>query len=183
MTKSVLIPLAEGFEELEAITLADLLARAGAQVTRAGLNAGPVTASRGTVVLPDCTLETVKEDQFDLIVLPGGLPGADHLMHSALLNTLLERHHSEQKPIGAICAAPKVLVNNGIASLHKITCYPGAVAMLDNKNIEVTTNAIEESGLIYTSRGPGTAMDFALFLIEKLFDAKTRYTVEESLVR
>ena len=130
MNKTVLIPLAEGFEELEAVSMMDILVRAGARVTRAGLTSKSVTGSRGTVILADCVLDDVSDNTFDLIAIPGGLPGADNLMNSSLLNKILLTHNEHQRPIAAICAAPKILVNNGLAKDQVITCYPGAVSEL-----------------------------------------------------
>ena len=91
-----LIPLAQGCEELEAVTLIDLLRRAGIEVVVAGLTEGPVTASRGTVLVPDTTLAAVADESFDLIVLPGGLPGADHLAADLRLRGMLQRQAAAQ---------------------------------------------------------------------------------------
>ena len=100
----VLVPLAQGCEELEAITITDLLVRAGIDVTTAGLDSQPVKASRGTTLIPDTTIEAVSNELFDLIVLPGGLPGADHLRDNQHVQALLKSHAVEGKYIGAICA-------------------------------------------------------------------------------
>jgi len=181
MKKSVLIPLAEGFEELEAVTIMDILVRAGAQVTRAGLTSKTVLASKGTQLVADCMLEDIAKDSFDMIAIPGGLPGADNLMNSQLFNNMLIAHNKTERPIAAICAAPKILVSNGLARHHVITCYPGSLADMNTQDTEVTDAKVLESGLIYTSRGPGTALDFSLFLVEKLFDNETRQRVESGL--
>ena len=105
----VLVPLAQGCEELEAITITDLLTRAGVDVTTAGLDDRPVTASRGTTIIPDTSIHAVRDQSFDLIVLPGGLPGADNLRDNEDVQALLKRHAEEGKYVGAICAAPKAL--------------------------------------------------------------------------
>ena len=98
----VLIPLAQGCEELEAVTIIDLLRRAGIEVITASLDDQPVTASRGTVIVSDTDLETVKNDVFDMIVLPGGLPGADNLSSDPRIIDLLKRHAKEDKTLAAI---------------------------------------------------------------------------------
>lgn len=176
-----LVPLAQGCEELEAITIIDLLVRAGIEVTTAGLDEQVVTASRGTRLVPDTTIEAVSNEHFDLIALPGGLPGANHLRDDARLQTLLKQHASEHKLLAAICAAPRVLAEAGLLEGKQVTCYPGALD--DYPQLDVRTSALEIDGQIITSRGPGTAMDFALALIERLQGKGKRDEVERQLVR
>jgi len=117
----VLVPLAEGFEELEAVTIIDLLRRAGVEVIVAGLEAGPVRASRGTVILPDESLYNVIDQDFDMIVLPGGLPGADHLNNDVRLREKLQEMSESGRYVAAICAAPKVLASAGLLKGKKAT--------------------------------------------------------------
>lgn len=165
---SVLVPLAQGCEELEAITITDLMVRAGFDVTTAGLDDKPVVAARGTRILPDTQIDSVVEKHFDMIVLPGGLPGADFLRDNVTLQKILKNHAQNGKYIAAICAAPKVLANAGLLENKTATSYPGVLDALDLKNTVVKSSAIEVDGKIITSRGPGTAMDFTLKLIELL---------------
>lgn len=179
----VLVPLAQGCEELEAITITDLLVRAGAEVTTAGLDDQPVTASRGTTIIPDTSIDSVLDQTFDLIVLPGGLPGADHLRDNENVLKLLKKHADEGKYVGAICAAPKAIAAAGLLDGKKATAYPGVLEALDNEHIDVKDSAIEIDGKIVTSRGPGTAMDFALTLIELLEGPAKRDEVNRQLVR
>ena len=179
----VLVPLAQGCEELEAITITDLLVRAGVEVTTAGLDDQPVTASRGTTIIPDTSLDAVRDQAFDLIVLPGGLPGADNLRDNQNLQALLKRHAGEGKYVGAICAAPKALATAGLLEGKKATAYLGVLEALADDQIHVTASAIKIDGNIVTSRGPGTAMDFALTLIELLEGAARREEVNKQLVR
>jgi len=94
---NVLVPLAQGCEELEAITIIDLLVRAGIKVTTAGLDASPVVASRGTTIIPDTQIQNVQDVQFDMVVLPGGLPGADHLRDNVIIQAILQRHANADK--------------------------------------------------------------------------------------
>jgi 4-methyl-5(b-hydroxyethyl)-thiazole monophosphate biosynthesis len=177
------VPLAQGCEELEAITITDLLVRAGIEVTTAGLDDKPVTASRGTTIIPDTSIDAIADQSFDLIVLPGGLPGADHLRDNNNLQRLLKDHAAKGKHIGAICAAPKALAAAGLLQGKKATAYPGVLEALGNDQIDVTDTAIEIDGNIITSRGPGTAMDFALTLIELLEGSTRREEVNKQLVR
>lgn len=179
----VLVPLAEGFEELEAITIIDLLRRAGFDVISAGLDDQPVRASRKNVIIPDTSIDKVMQDQFDLIVLPGGLPGADNLRDDENVQTLIKRQHRNDKLIGAICAAPKALAAADILEGKTITCYPGALDQIDSSGFSISRKNIEIDGNIVTSRGPGTAMDFALELIEQLADRELRQTISNQLVR
>ncbi len=179
----ILVPLAEGFEELEAITLIDLLRRAGFDVVSAGLDDQPVQASRGTVIIPDTSLAKVEDQHFDLIVLPGGLPGADHLRDDATLQAMLKKQNQAGKMIGAICAAPKALASAGVLDGRQITCYPGALGEVDSSHFEITNDRVKIDGNVMTSRGPGTAMDFALAIIEQLGGKALRESVEDGLVR
>lgn len=179
----VLMPLADGFEELEAVTIIDLLRRADIEVVTAGLNPGPVTASRGTVLLPDTDLNTVADETFDMIVLPGGLPGAQHLDDDERIHRLLQRHASDNRYTAAICAAPKVLANAGLLDGKSATSYPGFIVSEDYPRVRVLDQPVVIDGQVITSRGPGTAMDFALQLIESLTDVDCRYRVEDALVR
>ena len=179
----VLIPLAQGCEELEAVTIIDLLRRAGIDVITASLDDQPVTASRGTVIVSDTDLETVKKSLFDMVVLPGGLPGADNLASDPRIIGLLKRHAKEDKMLAAICAAPKVLAHAGLLKGRKATCYPESLDALDLEEIQLSNAPIIIDGNIITSRGPGTAMDFALTLVESLIDKDKRDEVEAALCR
>lgn len=183
----VLIPLAQGCEELEAVTLIDLLRRAQIEVTTAGLDEGPVTASRGVVLLPDTTIDKVLQgaagDEFDMIVLPGGLPGADHLMNDPRIQQRLKQQIDAGKYVAAICAAPKALARAGLLAGHQATAYPGTLEALNLENTLISAEDVVIDDKILTSRGPGTAMDFALTLIEQLLDGEIRDAVEAGLVR
>ena len=149
----------------------------------AGLQAGPVRCSRGTVLVPDTTLDAVQNDDFDMIVLPGGLPGADHLRDDPRIIRLLQRLRAQGKYTAAICAAPKVLAAAGLLDGHRATSYPGVLDALQLPDTEVSQAPVEVDDRIITSRGPGTAMDFALTLIEQLAGKAKRDEVEAALVR
>ena len=179
----VLVPLAQGCEELEAITITDLLVRAGITVTTCGLDENPVKASRGITIIPDTCIDKVLNESFDLIVLPGGLPGADHLRDNQSLQTLIKKQASENKYLAAICAAPKALAEAGVLQGKKATGFPGVLDGLLDNSITITRNTVEIDGNIITSRGPGTAMDFALTLIELLKGKGKRDEVNQQLQR
>ena len=179
----VLVPLAPGFEELEAITIIDLLRRANIEVVSAGLAPGPVRASRGTIHLPDTDLDTALSREYDMVVLPGGLPGSDHLAQDPRVTHLIQRMASSGRFTAAICAAPKVLVSAGILANKRVTAYPGVLESLPLTNTTLVNAPVVRDGHIITSRGPGTAMDFALTLIEALTNAATRQQVEVDLQR
>ncbi|MBE2294666.1 MAG: DJ-1/PfpI family protein [Phycisphaerales bacterium] len=179
---TVLVPLAQGCEELEAVTIIDLLRRAGVTVVVAGLEAGAVTASRGVVLLPETTLsEILDRDDFDMVVLPGGLGGAQRLEADRRIAALLRRMAEQNRYVAAICAAPQVLASAGLLNNREATAYPG---ILDGqKDIKMSSAAVVRDGTFITSRGPGTAMDFALTLIEILCGRDQRDTVEAALQR
>ena len=117
------------------------------------------------------------------MVLPGGLPGADNLNADPRIHQLITRLSNQGKYIAAICAAPKVLVENGILDGKKATAYPGSLSALDTSKIELNEDAIQIDGKVITSRGPGTAMDFTLTLIEVLLGKDARDQVEIPLQR
>ena len=179
----VLVPLAQGCEELEAITIMDLLVRAGIDVTTCGLDDQPVIASRGTTIIPDTNITSVLDKSFDLIVLPGGLPGADHLRDNEHVQTLIKNQVSANKYMAAICAAPKALAKAGVLTNKRATSFPGVLAALEDNSITITDNAVEIDGNIITSRGPGTAMDFTLSLIELLAGKEKREEINKQMVR
>ena len=178
----VLVPLAQGCEELEAVTIIDILRRAGIDVVAAGLAAGPVRASRGTVLLPDTTLDEVQQQSFDMVVLPGGMPGSEHLKNDARLIALLQRTAAAGKHVAAICAAPMALHAAGLLQDKQATSYPGVLDQLPGTH-RYSLDAVVTDGKVVTSRGPGTAMDFALTLVELLVGKPKREQVEAGLER
>ncbi|HED18820.1 MAG TPA: DJ-1/PfpI family protein [Gammaproteobacteria bacterium] len=178
---SVLVPLAQGCEELEAITVVDLLRRAGIGVVTAGLDDKPVRASRGVVLVPDTTLHEALKQKYDMVVLPGGQPGADHLNADTRIHDLLKEMSETDRYTAAICAAPMILAGAGLLEGRQVTGFPG---ILDEfEGFEYSTGSVVQDGKIITSRGPGTAMDFALTLIENLVGKDKRDEVEAGLQR
>ena len=179
----VLVPLADGCEELEAITIIDLLRRAGIEVVAAGLKEGVVESAHGVRLFPDAELDNVLGDDFDMIVLPGGLPGADHLDQDPRIHRMLKQMAEKGKYTAAICAAPKVLANAGLLEGKKATSYPGFIDAMALPATQVLEQPVVSDGKVITSRGPGTAMDFALELIAQLAGRGTRDEIEAALVR
>lgn len=180
----VLIPLAEGCEELEAVTLIDLLRRAGITVVTASLtDQHSLTASRQVRLLADTLLDEVINEDFDMILMPGGQPGTNHLDSDVRIKTLLNRHYQQGKYVAAVCAAPMVLANTGLLNDKRATAYPGVLSHERWPAISICDEPVVVDGRVLTSRGPGTAMDFALTIIETLLDKKTRDKIETELVR
>jgi 4-methyl-5(b-hydroxyethyl)-thiazole monophosphate biosynthesis len=178
---TVLVPLAQGCEEIEAVTVIDILRRAGITVVSAGLDKHPVRASRGTVLIPDTTLDEALKQAYDMIVLPGGQPGTNNLKTDTRILELLVSMSQQGKYIAAICAAPSVLALAGLLDNRRATCFPGALNSFHK--VQLQTTPIVEDEKIITSRGPGTAMDFALILVERLSGKAKRDEVEAGLVR
>lgn len=176
-----LIPLAQGCEEIEAVTLIDILRRAGIEVVSAGLDGQPVRASRGVVLVPDTTLDEVLTQDFDMLVLPGGQPGTNNLKGDARIVALLQKMARDGKYTCAICAAPSVLGLAGLLQGKQATSYPGCLDA--SSGAHLSTAAVVHDGKVITSRGPGTAMDFALELVEVLVGKATRNDVERTLER
>lgn len=183
MTKKVLIPLADGCEELEAVTLIDLLRRASIQVVTAGIDEHTIMASRGTRLIADTLLDDVVDEDFDMVLLPGGLPGADNLNADPLVHDILIRSYDNGHAVAAICAAPKVLAQAGLLENKRATCYPGSIDTQDWPKTTFTDQAVEIDDRVLTSKGPGTAMDFALAIIAYLANQETHDMVEEALMR
>ena len=181
MIKRVLIPLAQGVEELEAVTIIDVLRRADIEVITAGLDEGIVTGSRGTRLLPDMTLDAALEKEYDLVALPGGLPGSDHLANDPRVTGLLRQMNESGRFVGAICAAPKVLARTGILDGKRATAFPG-VLQAENHN-DISGDPVTRDGTVITSRSVGTAMDFALELVSILAGDQTRNSVEKAMER
>ncbi len=177
----VLVPLAQGCEEIEAVTVIDILRRAKIEVVSAGLDAQPVKASRGVMLLPDTTLDAAMQHEFDMIVLPGGQPGTNNLKADARIIALLKRMAAQGKYVTALCAAPSVLAAAGLLDGKRATSFPSCLDEFPNVLLQIS--AVETDGKLITSRGPGTAMDFALTLVEHLAGKAKRNEVEAGLVR
>ena len=165
--KKVVVCLAEGFEEIEAIGTIDILRRAGIEAEIASVSGSQtVTGAHQIRVQADRLIEKTDFSDTDMIVLPGGMPGAQHLKEHKLLREKLLAFNKKGKLLAAICAAPMVLGDLGILDKKKVTCYPGFENHLGSAY--VTAEAVVEDQNIITGRGPGLVFEFALKLVEKL---------------
>lgn len=166
----IFIHFADGFEEVEAITPVDVLRRAGCLVTMVSMTGKrEVTSTRGVTVVTDRLFEEVDYSDVDMIVLPGGQPGADNLdAHLGLRKHILD-FDNHGKWLAALCAAPLVLGNLGILNGKKVTCYPGTEEYLAGAT--TTGHLVQVDGHIITGKGPGAAMRFSLQLVSALMGA------------
>ena len=169
MSKKVLVPIADGSEEIEAVCIIDVLRRAGAEVTVASVEKDlQITASRGVRIVADARIDECADESFDLIALPGGMPGAERLRDSKALAALLRRQKNDEKPYAAICAAPAVALEpHGLLEGRKATAHPGFVDQLQDSS--AAESRVVADGIVVTSRAPGTAIEFALALVVLLF--------------
>ena len=166
--KKVLVPLAPGFEEIEAITVIDILRRAGVDVIVAGAQPGPIEASRKTKHIPDCTLDDVRAEDFDMIVLPGGQPGTDNLRRNDRVRQIIQAMQTKQRRIAAICAAPTVLAALGVLDGRAATSHPSVRDEIAGATSRYSEERVVVDGPVVTSRAAGTAMEFAFKLVEIL---------------
>ena len=164
--KKVLIPLAQGFEEIEALAVVDILRRAGVEVVMAGTVDNPIEGRNRIKVLADAPLESVKEQDFDMIVLPGGAVGTENLKKDMRVKEIVERLYKKGRFITAICAAPTVLSAIGVTAGRTVTSHPTVRTKLEKEKI--SDERIVVDGNIITSQGPGTALEFAFKLVEVL---------------
>lgn len=176
----VLMPLAVGFEEIEAVTITDILRRAGIEVVMAGLDREHVCGAHGITIYADMLLDEVELSSFDMIVLPGGLPGAEHLAKSEKVQQVLQYFDRDNKRIGAICAAPWALATAGVLK-DKYTCYPSFEETIGHTGYVSDSNVVQDHNII-TSRGPSTAMEFALAIVKELCGEETYVNLRKGLL-
>ena len=164
--KTIFVFLADGFEEIEALAPVDILRRAGLSVKTVSVMGEQVVAgAHGVPVLADVMFDEINAEDAEMILLPGGLPGATNLdAHQGLSQMILD-FAKEEKPLAAICAAPLVFGNRGLLEGKKATCYPGFETYL--KGAQYTAALVEKDGNFITGKGPGAAMEFAFAIVEK----------------
>jgi 4-methyl-5(b-hydroxyethyl)-thiazole monophosphate biosynthesis len=178
---SVLVPLATGFEEIEAVSIIDVLRRGGIEVVTASVyDDQSVTGANGITIIANNSIKNVISEDFDMIILPGGIPGAEHLRDNEKVQELLKEFNKEDKKIAAICAAPIALHKAGVLR-ENYTCYPsyeegiGGDGFTDKQKVVIDQNII-------TSRGPGTAICFALEIVKTLVGDDTYSALKEGLL-
>lgn len=175
---NALVLLAEGFEEIEAVTIVDVLRRAGVAVTTAALGKSPVMGSHGIALVADRALDGLSVSDFDAVVLPGGMPGARHLKEDARVQALLKEAVRLQKTVAAVCAAPIALEAAGVLVGRHATSFPGhdlPSASYSEERVVIDRNLV-------TSRGPGTALEFSLALVEKLVGADEKERLARAML-
>ncbi len=180
-SKTALLVLADGFEEIEAVTVLDVLRRAGVAVTVAGLSERDVVGAHELRVRSDCVLDSVRDQIFDVIVLPGGMPGASNLKNSQSLKTMLQQQKDAQRWIAAICAAPVVVLHaHGLLAGIRATAYPSFVNELPETH-RVANQAVVRDKNFITATCPAAAMSFALSVVEALHSVERRTDLEKDL--
>ena len=181
MSKNILVPISDGCEEIEAACIIDVLRRADADVTVASVGNLQVTASRGMKLIADRLISECINESYDLIALPGGMPGAERLRDSKELTEILTRQQQDGKLYAAICASPTVVLkHHGLLTDRKATAYPGFAEQLENTE-SIDSRVVVDNNCI-TSRAPGTAMEFALKLAEILYGEQKAKEIAQSML-
>jgi len=179
MSKKALVAIADGSEELEAVTIIDVLVRAGANVTVASVGEMQITASRGVKIVADALIGDCKGQEYDLIALPGGMPGAEHLRDCSELIEILKKQRQANRFYAAICASPAVVLqHHGLLEGRKATCYPSPDLNLPGRQ----DAKVVVDGDCVTSQGPATALEFALKLVELLFGKEKSHQVAQAML-
>lgn len=174
----ILVPLAEGFEEIEALAVVDILRRAGIDVVIAGTTGTMVVGAHGIRVTADKRLIDLETDSFDGIVLPGGNPGYKNLMRHETLLRIVENFGKNGKIVAAICGAPLILAKLGLLKDKKATAYPGLEKNFDRPRAD----AVVVDGNYITSRGPGTAIKFALKIVEMMLGKEKMLKLQAEII-
>lgn len=177
---AVCVLLAPGFEEIEAVTVIDVLRRADVETVVVGVEGTSVTGSHDITVAADALLSDVAEQDWDLVVLPGGMPGSANLRDSAAVQALLKRQHARGGRLAAICAAPIALSAAGVLEERKATSYPSFEGQVTCSSY--VQDAVVVDGPVVTSRAPGTALSFALRLVEELTSSDEANTLAEGML-
>lgn len=181
MEKKICVFLADGFEEIEGLTVVDLLRRAGVNVATVSVTgASTVHGAHGIDVQADKLFDEVNYGEMDMAVLPGGMPGTIHLGEHQGVKEVLEQFYQEEKYIAAICAAPSVLGKYGMLQGRKATSYPGFEEALTGA--EYVEDAVAEDDFIITSRGLGTAIEFSAALIRKLISEEKAEEIKKAII-
>jgi 4-methyl-5(b-hydroxyethyl)-thiazole monophosphate biosynthesis len=177
----VVVPLATGFEEIEAVCIIDVVRRSGVEVIIASVDTqGEVCGANGIMIKTDKSINDVTADMIDMIVLPGGWGGTKILAEHEKVQSLLKEMDIKGKHIGAICAAPFALDKAGVLK-DKFTCYPSVEEQIDNSGYDATKKVISDKNIL-TSRGPATAICFGLEIVKILVGEEIKQNVKEGLL-
>ena len=173
--------MADGSEEIEGLTVVDLVRRAGIEIEMISVSGEKsVTGSHKIAFQTDVSKADADFASYDGIVLPGGMPGTTHLMEDDTVNRVIKEFATSGKLVAAICAAPSVLGNAGLLEGKKATCYPGVESKLTGADF--VTDPVAKDGNIITSRGLGTAIEFAAEIVAYLLDENVAKSLKESIV-
>ncbi|HAS64221.1 MAG TPA: DJ-1 family protein [Vibrio sp.] len=186
MQKKVLVPIASGTEEMEAITIIDIMVRAGYDVVVASADFSGqliMKASRGVTLTADCRLVDVADDEFDAVILSGGVGGCEVFRDSPVLIEIVRQQMYEGKLVAAICAAPAlVLTHHNLYPDALMTCHPSFESHIAKKNWRVKRVTYDVTSNLLTSQGPGTALEFAMEIIIHLSGKAHAWSVAEPMV-
>ncbi|GAA0712303.1 DJ-1/PfpI family protein [Paraclostridium ghonii] len=179
--KKILVLLATGFEEIEALSVVNVLRRANVSCDMGTLDSDYVKGTHNIEIKSDVNINNIDIDEYDGVVLPGGLPGAYNLRDSKKVREIVQKLNNDKKIIGAICAAPEALESFDILNGKKCTSYPGFIQ--EKNNVEYIENemVVEDENII-TSRGPATAIEFALEILRKLGYEKEYKEIKEGML-
>ncbi|ANV97526.1 hypothetical protein BBW65_01305 [Helicobacter enhydrae] len=181
--KQILVPFAEGFEEIELVSIVDILRRAGVGVSLASIDASPTQkGAHHIAIVADMSLEDAKIDQFDGIVMAGGMLGVQNMQKSSTLLQFLQTFHSQQKLIGAICAAPIILDDLKLLK-QDFCCYPSCENLMKNTTASRLVLPYIKQGHIITATGPASALEFALGIVESLLGIEEKSKLAKELLR
>ncbi len=180
MSSKIVVPLARGLEEIEAITIVDTLRRAGNDVTTAGLGNTRIEGSHQIKLQADQRLKNINARVFDGIALPGGMPGTENLKHESRVIQLVREFDATERLVAAICAAPLVLLDAGILEGRAVTSYPSFADRFSG--LDYRQQRVVKDDHIITSRGPGTALDFALEIVGYLNGPEKRAELAENMI-
>ncbi len=178
--KKVAIILAEGFEEIEAVAVIDILRRAGVDLLIAGLSKEPVSSARNVRIIPDVSIDELDPQDLDMVILPGGMGGVERLKGDPRVERLIKEVRQKGRYVSAICAAPTALAKFGLLEGKKATVYPSLKEEI--KPASYVDESVVEDARIITSQGPGTAFLFGLKLVEKLLGKEKAQEVAQRML-